>query len=97
MRERLRGIFFTVTILICSTGLWGNDNLFLGTWKFNQAKSKPGDTSATMKLEPLGADGIKLTRDSIDARGNSAHWEWSGQFDGKDNKFTGSPNYDAVS
>ena len=97
MRESLRGLFLTATILVCSATLWSADSLFVGTWKFNQDKSKPGDLSATIKFEALPPNGIKFTRDIIEAPGNPAHWEWSGQFDGNDNQFTGSPNYDGIS
>lgn len=97
MQRRGRGLFYLAAILLVSTGLWAEDNPFLGTWKFNPEKSKPGDRSATLKFEPYGADGLKFTRDIIEAQGNSAHWEWSANFDGKDYAFTGSPNYDTLS
>jgi hypothetical protein len=98
MQRNARMLILVVVVLMSSCISWGADvNLFSGKWKFNPDKSKPGDR-ATILFEPLGPDGIKFTREIVEAPapGHPAHWEWSGQFDGKEGKFTGSPNYDAV-
>ncbi len=96
MQRKLRGIFLMVAVLFVSSGLWAEDNPFIGTWKFIPEKSKPGDRSALIKLVPYGADGLKMTRDIIEAPGNAAFWEWSANFDGKDYPFLGNPNYDTI-
>jgi hypothetical protein len=91
-------LVLALTIFLGFSNLWAADNPFLGTWKFNPERSKPGDTSATLKIEAYGNNGLKFTRDIIEASGNPAHWDWSANFDdGKDYPYTGNPNYDAFS
>jgi len=97
MQGSVRGFFFILVILLVPAGLQAADNPFIGAWKFNADRSKPGDRSATLTFAAYGADGLKFTRDIIEATGNPAYWEWSANFDGKDYKFTGSPNYDSLS
>jgi hypothetical protein len=72
----------------------------VGTWNLNVAKStySPGPVpkSATIKVEPAGA-GVKVTVDQVLANGTKAHWEYSGNYDGKDNRVTGNnPDADMV-
>jgi hypothetical protein len=73
-----------------------NDELALGTWKLNEAKSKIGAGSPknhTVVYERAG-DNVKITVDGIDSAGNSTHSEWTGKFDGKYYAVTGDPNSD---
>ncbi len=71
----------------------------VGTWKLNVAKSKfspgPVPTIATTKIEAVGA-GTKVVVDQTLADGALTHWEFTGNYDGKDSPVTGSPDTDMV-
>jgi surface antigen len=68
----------------------------MGTWKLNEAKSKlaPGTTKNTTVVYEAAGDNVKVTVDGIDPKGNPAHNEWTGKFDGKDYPVTGDPTSD---
>ena len=71
----------------------------MGTWKLNEAKSKIAAGSPknhTVIYEPAGDD-IKITVDGTNGDGSAAHSEWTGKFDGKDYPVTGDPTSDARS
>ena len=65
----------------------------MGTWKLNEAKSKfaPGAAKNTKVVYEAVGDDVKVTVDGIDGKGNAAHNEWTGKFDGKDYPVTGDP------
>ena len=72
----------------------------VGTWKLNLAKSKyspgPAPKSATTKIEAVGA-GTKVIVDQAQADGSMRHWEFTANYDGKDNPITGNnPDADMV-
>jgi hypothetical protein len=61
---------------------------WVGTWKLDLAKStyNPGPPpfkSETSEIEPW-ENGLKITYDMVGPRGQTAHLEWIGKFDGKD-------------
>ena len=64
----------------------------VGTWNLNVAKStySPGPAlkSATLRIEPAGA-GVKVTVDQVLPDGTKRHWEYTANYDGKDNPVTG--------
>ena len=71
-------------------------NLHMGTWKLNEAKSKITAGSAknhTVVYEAVG-DQIKVTVDGTDGDGNATHNEWTGKFDNKDYALVGDPTAD---
>ena len=71
-------------------------NPHMGTWKLNEAKSKPipgGPKNHTVVYAAVG-DQVKVTVDGTDAQGKSTHNEWTGKFDGKDYPVTGDPTSD---
>ena len=71
-------------------------NLHMGTWKLNEAKSKIPAGSAknhTVVYEAVG-DQIKVTVDGTDGDGTAIHNEWTGKFDGKDYDLVGDPTAD---
>ena len=74
---------------------------FLGTWKLNVAKSDfadgPAETSETRVFEPWETDGITYTATVVLADGTRSTHSFSAHYDGKDYKFTGSPNLDTIS
>lgn len=95
---KIRTIVFT--LMLCMLGLavsFAAENLNMGTWKLNEAKSKfdPGATkNATVVYEAAG-DNVKVTTDGTAGNGNPVHTEWTGKFDGKDYPVTGSADTDS--
>jgi hypothetical protein len=85
-----------VTCLVSLTLCFAADNPLIGTWKLNEAKSKlaPGTTKNTTVVYEAAGDNVKVTVDGIDPKGNPAHNEWTGKFDGKDYPVTGDPTSD---
>ena len=72
-------------------------NLNIGTWKLNEAKSKIAAGAIknhTVVYEAVG-DQIKVTVDGTDGAGNAVHNEWTGKFDGKDYPLVGDPTADS--
>ena len=75
-----------------SAGLWGQQggqqDPQMGTWKLNVAKSKfsPGlpPQSQTVTTEPYGTDGVKLSLDALNARGEKFTIGYSAKYDGKE-------------
>ena len=71
----------------------------VGTWKLNVAKSKfspgPVPTAATTMIQAVAA-GTKVVVDQTLADGALRHWEFTGNYDGKDSAVTGSPDTDMV-
>jgi hypothetical protein len=95
-------------VVVAIAGVWvalqgealAQTNNDVGTWNLNVAKStySPGPVpkSATIKVEPAGA-GVKVTVDQALAGGTKTHWEYTGNYDGKDNRVTGNnPDADMV-
>jgi hypothetical protein len=96
-------LFAVVTVALVvvrgGTALAQSSNPHIGPWKMNVAKTKfnpgPAPKSSTTKIE-AGA-GVKYTVDQVSADGTALHWEFSGNYDGKDNAVTGkNPNSDMV-
>src|SRR5437868_12578187 len=73
------------------------EDVNMGTWKLNEAKSKIGagaPKNTTVVYEAAGDD-VKVTVDGVDGQGKPTHNEWTGKFDGKDYPVTGDPTSDA--
>jgi hypothetical protein len=72
----------------------------LGTWTLNVAKSTfspgPGAKSGTVTFA-AAAKGIHVTADIVDAKGVTAHTDYTADYDGKDYPVTGVPGVDTVS
>jgi hypothetical protein len=94
-----RSIVLTVVLCLLALSLcYAAENPNMGTWKLNEAKSKiPAgvgkNTSVVYSAAP--GDMIKVTTDGVDGKGNPAHSEWTGKFDGKPYPVTGSAGVDA--
>lgn len=93
----------TLATLVLSTTAWAQTEPLIGTWKLNLSKSKydpgPPPQSSLNKYEsaPSGQDGIVLTVDSVNARGERSQGQPSTYlFDGKEYAVTGQAAYDAV-
>ncbi len=90
-----------LTLLLCFVGaaVCFADDLQMGTWKLNEAKSKIGAGSpklTTVVYEAAG-DSVKVTVDGTDGDGKPLHSEWTGKYDGKDYPVTGDPSTDTRS
>ena len=72
------------------------DDVNMGTWKLNEAKSKipAGAGKNTNVVYAMAGDSVKVTVDGVDGAGKPTHNEWTGKFDGKDYPVTGDPEYD---
>jgi hypothetical protein len=89
-----------VLIGVAQVALAQSSNSEVGTWKLNVAKSKfsPGAAlkSGTLKIEAAGA-GTKNTVDTVNDDGTVRHYQFTGNYDGKDNPVTGnSANGDMI-
>lgn len=77
------------------------DNAWIGTWKLIVAKSKyvpgPAPKSLTVKFEPNGANGVKVTVDSVTASGETTKHQYTAVYDGKDTPVAGDPTRDTTS
>jgi hypothetical protein len=75
------------------------EDVNLGTWKINDAKSKiaPGAPKNVDVVYAAAGDSVKITVDGLDGEGKPAHNEWTGKFDGKDYALTGDPAADTRS
>ena len=91
-------LIFALALCFVGVGVcFASDDLNLGTWKLNEAKSKipPGFMkSTTVVYEPVG-DSIKVTTDGTGKDGQPMHTEWTGKFDGKAYPLTGDPTADS--
>jgi hypothetical protein len=73
-------------------------NPHLGTWKFNEAKSKmpAGMGKNTTVVYAEQKDKIKVTVDGVDKDGKPTHSVWVGKFDGKFYPVKGNLPYNSV-
>jgi len=72
-------------------------DVFAGTWKLNEAKSKVGaglGKNSTVVYEEMG-DSVKVTIEGTTADGKAFKDEWTGKYDGKDYPVTGNPTTDS--
>ena len=72
-------------------------NPHIGTWRFNEAKSKmhAGVTKNYTITYSEQGDRVKVTMDGTDSDGTPNHSVWVGKFDGKAYPVTGNPHHNA--
>lgn len=95
---KLRTLFLTLALVLFGVQLCSaQDNL--GSWKFNEAKSKlPAGMGHVVSSSYVAqGDQIKVVGDGVDPTGNPTHAEWLGKFDGKEYPVTGSAGTNARS
>jgi hypothetical protein len=95
-----RAILFGVAaVLAMGVVCFAADDVNMGTWKLNEAKSKfsAGATKNDTVVYSAAGDSVKVTVDGMSADGKAMHDEWTGKFDGKDYPVTGDPAYDSRS
>ncbi len=91
MRRVTLSVGFTVAALLGSSTVvraQGPDPL-VGTWKVNVVKSKWDPPSAAMKTlvtkhESVPPDGVKMTLDGVNGRGEPIHLEYTYKLNGTD-------------
>ena len=88
-----------LVFIIGGTALAQSDSS-LGNWKLNLAKSKydpgPPPMSETRVYEAWETDGVKATHTRVQVDATRVTLGFSAHYDGKDYKYTGSPDYDTV-
>jgi ribosomal protein L21E len=90
-------VLMTLAVLFAAvTVCYAAENVNIGTWKLNEAKSKIGAGMQKSSTVVYAADGdnVKITVDGTTADGKPLHSEWTGKFDGKDYAVTGDPASD---
>jgi hypothetical protein len=97
MKSTTKLCLFTFAILlIMSAVAFAASDVWMGTWKLNEAKSKlgaGGPKNDTVTYEAAG-DQIKVTIEGTQGDGSKTKTEWTGKFDGKEYASTGNPNED---
>jgi hypothetical protein len=93
-----KSLLCTGALLLLAVGISyaaGND-VFLGTWKLNEAKSKivAGMPKNSTVVNTVDGDNVKVAIDGTDANGQPFHSDWTGKFDGKEYALTGDPAND---
>ena len=85
-----------VATLAAAVVCFAADDVNMGTWKLNEAKSKiaAGTTKNNTVVYAAAGDSVKVTVDGVDAAGKATHNEWTGKFDSKDYPVTGDPASD---
>jgi len=84
-----RIIVVTIFVLALATAALAADNPFVGTWKLNverSSKAANSPKSDTYKSEAI-ENGLKITRDAVNADGTTVHTEQVVVFDGKDHPY----------
>lgn len=81
-----------VAVAVCVAA----DDVNMGNWKLNEAKSKmaAGSGKNNTVVYAMDGDNVKVTVDGVDGKGNPTHSEWTGKFDDKDYPVTGDPDVD---
>ena len=93
---KARTIVMTVAVCLVAGAMCIADDVQMGTWKLNEAKSMfaaGAPKNNTVVYEAAG-DKVKVTVDGVDGAGKPTHNEWTGSFDGKDYPVTGDPTSD---
>ena len=88
---KARTIVMTVVVCLVAGAMCFADDVQMGTWKLNEAKSKfaAGAPKNTTVVYEAAGDKVKVTVDGVDGAGKPTHNEWTGSFDGKDYPVTG--------
>ena len=83
---KVRNLLFALTLCFVGVGLCAAEDLNIGTWKLNEAKSKipAGFIKNVTVVYQAQGDSMKVTTDGFDGDGKPMHTEWTGKLDGKD-------------
>ena len=96
---KLKTILLALGLSLFMAPMCFAQNLHMGTWKLNEAKSKfaPGAAKNHTVVYETAGDQIKVIVDGTDGDGNATHNEWTGKFDGKEYPLVGDPTADTRS
>jgi hypothetical protein len=96
MKTRIAAVAVTLSFAAATACFAANPHL--GTWKFNEAKSKmpAGMGKNTTVVYAEQKDKIKVTVDGVDKDGKATHSVWVGKFDGKSYPVKGNLPYTSV-
>jgi hypothetical protein len=87
----LKTLGLVLAIFCASMNLHADDDLFVGVWKVNLAKSKyspdPPPQSSVVTTESSGSNGIKVVVNTINAQGNKITNAYTANYDGKEYPF----------
>jgi hypothetical protein len=89
-------MFRNLALVVLSAGFFSvaafADDVQVGNWKANAAKSHfktaPAPQSQVVAVAPQGKDGVKVTVNAVNAKGEKSTIEYAGQYDGKQNPRT---------
>jgi hypothetical protein len=98
MKARARLMSFVVLFAAAAVCV-AADDVNIGTWKLDEAKSKisAGTPKNTTVVYEAAGDNVKVTVDGVGPDGKPSHNEWTGKYDGKDYPVTGDPATDTRS
>ena len=86
MHRKLRMVI--LSLFVFSLAAWAADDPQMGTWKLNVAKSKFSPVqppqSQTVTTKPYGSDGVTLSLDGLNAKGEKFTIAYSAKYDGKE-------------
>ncbi len=93
---KFKAIFAALIVCLMAAAVSFADDVFSGTWKLNEAKSKlaAGMNKNTTVTYEVAGDSVKVTLDGVGPDGKATHDEWTGKYDGKDYPVTGNPMTD---
>ena len=82
-----------IGVSITAIGMYGEDNMMVGTWKYNPAKSKTASAnpvkSQTDVREATPDGRVNVTRTAQLADGTAINYSFAYKYDGKENPVTG--------
>jgi hypothetical protein len=92
MLRRVLGVVALVALAFASSAdlTAQNNNPRFGRWKLKS--DAPAPASNIMTYESFGAKGMKVTVESVNAKGEKNTWWYTTDFDGKDMPVTGQEN-----
>ncbi len=93
---KVKTVLLTLALCLVGAALCSAEDVNMGTWKLNEAKSKlsAGAPKNNKVVYEAAGDDVKVTVEGVDADGKPTKNEWTGKFDGKDYPLTGDPNFD---
>jgi hypothetical protein len=93
---KTKTVVASLALLLGGVALVAAEDVNMGTWKLNEAKSKiaAGAPKNHTVAYTAAGDKVKVTVDGVDGAGKASHNEWTGLFDGKDYPVTGDPTAD---
>ena len=94
---KTRSILASLVLVLAGAALCLAQDVNMGTWKLNDAKSKfgAGNGKSETVVYAMDGDKVKVTVDGTTADGKPMHNEWVGKYDGKDYPVKGTAAYDS--